>query len=212
MAPGARARSRARCPRAPTTRQLRAALRYCEGHLHRIDGEARKARRLNAEAQHEFAEAVAAFREAAELAPNWPDPFLGLARTFIYGLDDVDRGADALKQAQRAGYTPGERETAQLARRLSRARRHAWRAARGQLEGHAAGARLSDARRRGVPAGARPTTRRRRRITPERAARTSRLGAARASNTRSSARLAAELVARQLDSTATPTRGCSRGT
>ena len=47
--------------------------------------------------------------------PNWPDPFLGLTRTFIYGLEDVDRGADALKQAQRRGYTPGERETLQLA-------------------------------------------------------------------------------------------------
>jgi hypothetical protein len=35
-------------------------------------------------------------------------------RTFIYGLEDVDRGADALNQAQRYGYTPGERETVQL--------------------------------------------------------------------------------------------------
>jgi hypothetical protein len=58
---------------------------------------------------------VTAFREAAELRPNWPDPFLGLARTFIYGLEDVDRGADALTQAQRLGYTPGDRETTQLA-------------------------------------------------------------------------------------------------
>ena len=60
-------------------------------------------------------EAVAAFREAAELRPGWPDPFLGLARTFIYGLQDLDRGADALRQAERNGYTPGERETVQLA-------------------------------------------------------------------------------------------------
>jgi hypothetical protein len=36
-------------------------------------------------------------------------------RTFIYGLEDVDRGADALKQAQRLGYAAGERETVQLA-------------------------------------------------------------------------------------------------
>jgi tetratricopeptide (TPR) repeat protein len=99
---------------APNDRQLRAALRYCDGHLHRINGEARKARRQSAAAQREFTEAVAAFREAAELRPRWPDPFLGLARTFIYGLEDVDRGADALNQAQQYGYTPGERETAQL--------------------------------------------------------------------------------------------------
>jgi serine/threonine protein kinase len=95
--------------------QLKASLRYCDGHLHRIDGEARKARGKTVDAQHEFTDAVTAFREAAELRPNWPDPFLGLARTFIYGLEDVDRGADALTQAQRLGYTPGDRETTQLA-------------------------------------------------------------------------------------------------
>ena len=100
---------------APDNAALRASLRYCEGHLHRINGEARKARRQIAEAQHEFTDAVAAFREAAELRSNWPDPFLGLMRTFIYGLEDVDRGADALQQAQRLGYTPGDRETVQLA-------------------------------------------------------------------------------------------------
>ncbi len=95
--------------------RVRASLRYCEGHLHRINGEARKVRRLTSEAQHEFNDAVTAFREAAELRPNWPDPFLGLMRTFIYGLEDVDRGADALQQAQRLGYTAGDRETVQLA-------------------------------------------------------------------------------------------------
>jgi cytochrome c-type biogenesis protein CcmH/NrfG len=60
-------------------------------------------------------EAVTAFREAAELRPNWPDPFLGLMRTFIYGLDDLDRGEDALRQAERLGYSAGSREIAQLA-------------------------------------------------------------------------------------------------
>jgi serine/threonine protein kinase/tetratricopeptide (TPR) repeat protein len=97
------------------TKRLQASLRYCDGHLHRIDGEARKARGKTVEAQREFTDAVTAFREAAELRPNWPDPFLGLARTFIYGLEDVDRGADALAQAKRFGYTPGDRETTQLA-------------------------------------------------------------------------------------------------
>jgi predicted Ser/Thr protein kinase len=99
----------------PGNRQLRALLRYVEGHLHRINGEARKARLESADAQRELTDAVAAFREAAELRPSWPDPFLGLMRTFIYGLEDVDRGADALQQAQRNGHTPTERETAQLA-------------------------------------------------------------------------------------------------
>src|SRR4029450_6622646 len=61
------------------------------------------------------AEAVSAFREAAELRRDWPDPFLGLARVFIYGLADVDRASDGLKQAEKLGYTMGDRETAQLA-------------------------------------------------------------------------------------------------
>jgi tetratricopeptide (TPR) repeat protein len=100
---------------APRNTRLKAALRYSEGHLHRIDGEARKLRRQALGARQEFTEAVAAFREAAELRPNWPDPFLGLMRTFIYGLEDIDRGADALSEAQRLGYTAGDRETTQLA-------------------------------------------------------------------------------------------------
>ena len=95
--------------------ELRAALRYSDGHLHRIDGEARKARKLAADAQRQFADALVAFREAAELRPDWPDPYLGLMRTFIYGLDDVERGEDALGQAMSRGYKSGDRETVQLA-------------------------------------------------------------------------------------------------
>ena len=33
----------------------------------------------------------------------------------IYGLEDIDRGADALNQAQKLGYKLGSRETLQLA-------------------------------------------------------------------------------------------------
>ncbi len=99
---------------APGDRRLKANLRYCEGHLHRIDGEAAKGRHQRAAASQQFAEAVNAFRDAAELRRDWPDPFLGLARIFIYGLEDTDRAADALKQAQRRGYAVGDRETAQL--------------------------------------------------------------------------------------------------
>jgi serine/threonine protein kinase len=95
-------------------RGMRAALRYCEGHLHRINGEAKKGRGEVAAAQRDLTEAVVAFREAAELRPKWPDPFLGLSRTFIVGLDDVDRGADALNQAQKHGHQPNDRETALL--------------------------------------------------------------------------------------------------
>lgn len=102
-------------PAAPESERLIAALRYCEGHLRRINGEAAKSRNQDAEAQSELSEAVSLFREAAELRSDWPDPFLGLARVFIFGLDDVDRGADALEQAQRRGYALTERETSLLA-------------------------------------------------------------------------------------------------
>ena len=98
----------------PGNSSLKASLRYCEGHLHRIDGEAEKLRRRAAAANQHFTEAVSAFREAAELRREWPDPFLGLARTFIYGLEDIDRAADAIRQAQKYGYSTGDRETAQL--------------------------------------------------------------------------------------------------
>jgi hypothetical protein len=98
----------------PANRRLKAELRYCEGHLHRIAGEAENARRHAVAARQHFTDAVTAFREAAELRRDWPDPFLGLARVFVYGLEDIERAADALAQAQRLGYTPGDRETAQL--------------------------------------------------------------------------------------------------
>lgn len=100
---------------APGDEQLRGTLRYVQGHLHRIDGEARKRDRQTTQAEREFASAVTAFREAARLRRDWPDPFLGLARTYIYGIEDIDRGSDAMRQAQRLGHALGARETAQLA-------------------------------------------------------------------------------------------------
>lgn len=99
----------------PRDNSLRASLRYCEGHIYRIDGEAAKARKELSQAKQNFTDAVVAFREAASLRSNWPDPFLGLARTFIYGSEDVDRGAQALAKAQEYGHAPGDRETIQLA-------------------------------------------------------------------------------------------------
>jgi serine/threonine protein kinase len=102
-------------PIAYENEELRAALHYCEGHLHRINGEALKMRREDADAQRELTDAIASFRQAAELRSDWPDPFLGLARVFIFGLENIDRGANALEQAQQRGYTLSERETGLLA-------------------------------------------------------------------------------------------------
>ncbi len=100
---------------APNSDVIRGTLRYTQGQLLRIDGEAAKGRQQTAKAQHNFTDAVVAFREAAAARPDWPDPFLGLARTFIYGLEDIDRGADAIAQAQKLGHAMGAREMTQLA-------------------------------------------------------------------------------------------------
>jgi predicted Ser/Thr protein kinase len=97
-----------------SNREVKAGLLYCEGHLRRIDGEARDREKQADAAKLQLTAAVTAFREAAELRQNWPDPFLGLMRTFV-AMQDMERGADALAQAQRYAYTAGSRDWAQLA-------------------------------------------------------------------------------------------------
>ena len=97
----------------PGDRGATARLRYCEGQLLRIDGEARKRKKqASAPALHD---AVAKFEEAARLDSHWPDPYLGLARTYIYGLDDLDKGIAAFNEAERRGYRTGNRELVQMA-------------------------------------------------------------------------------------------------
>ncbi len=97
----------------PSDRSALARLRYCEGHLQRIDGETRKRRRQ--QAAQPLHTAAQKFEEAAQLDNRWPDPYLGLARTYIYGLDDLDRAIAALHEAEKRGYRPGNRELVQLA-------------------------------------------------------------------------------------------------
>jgi predicted Ser/Thr protein kinase/tetratricopeptide (TPR) repeat protein len=115
----------------PDSENIEASLRYAEGHLSRINGDARKAKGDEEEARREYADAITSFREAAQLRPSWPDPFIGLSRTFISGLGDVDRGADALNQARHLGYEPGEREMAQLAGGYVERGDSLWQSARG---------------------------------------------------------------------------------
>jgi hypothetical protein len=100
---------------APDDPAVRAMLRYCEGHLHRINGEAQKGRDDLDGARRDLTNAVVAFRQAAELRERWPDPYIGLLRTFVVGLEDVDNAADALEKAQQNGYKPVERDFVQLA-------------------------------------------------------------------------------------------------
>jgi serine/threonine protein kinase/tetratricopeptide (TPR) repeat protein len=98
----------------PGDRAVSASLRYCEGQLQRINGEARKRRKL-ASADGLLRDAVAKFQDAARMNTRWPDPYLGLARTYIYGLDDLDKAIDALNEAERRGYRAGNRELIQMA-------------------------------------------------------------------------------------------------
>jgi hypothetical protein len=46
--------------------------------------------------------------------PRSPDPDLGLARVYVYGLKDIDKAYAALQQAEQRGYKLGSREKAQL--------------------------------------------------------------------------------------------------
>lgn len=92
----------------PGDETVRGELRLCEGQIDRINGLShRNAALLN--------EAVQKFEEAQQLLPHSPDPQLGLAHVYVYGLKDIDRGNTAFQEAERRGYRLGNREKAQLA-------------------------------------------------------------------------------------------------
>src|ERR1039457_6202823 len=87
---------------------VRGKLRLTEGHLARINGTSHRS-------PQELSLAVEKFNEAQRLLPQSPDPELGLARLYVYGLKDIDKGYDALRQAQQRGYALGNREKLLLA-------------------------------------------------------------------------------------------------
>ena len=92
----------------PGDGSIRGRLRLAEGQLARIRGTT----------QHNTAllnEAVEKFEEAQQLLPKSPDPQLGLARVYVYGLRDIDKAYDALEQAGKWGYKLGNREKGLLA-------------------------------------------------------------------------------------------------
>jgi tetratricopeptide (TPR) repeat protein len=92
----------------PGDESVRGKLRLCEGHIDRINGGAHhNAAMLN--------EAVEKFEEAEPLLPGSPDPELGLANVYVYGLKEIDKAYAALQEAERHGYKLGQREKAQLA-------------------------------------------------------------------------------------------------
>jgi len=92
----------------PDDKMVHGKLRLAEGHLARINGTSHKsAAELNL--------AVEKFAEAQQYMPQSPDPALGLARVYVYGLKDIDRAAQAFDQAANHGYKLGNREKSQLA-------------------------------------------------------------------------------------------------
>jgi tetratricopeptide (TPR) repeat protein len=86
----------------------RGRLRLAEGHIARINGTAHNS-------GSDLNLAVEKFAEAQRLMPKSPDPQLGLARVYVYGLKDVDRAYQAFEEAAKLGYPLGNREKLQLA-------------------------------------------------------------------------------------------------
>jgi serine/threonine protein phosphatase PrpC/serine/threonine protein kinase len=100
---------------APRDRGIRARMLYAHAHLDRL---ASLAARGKGDRQQSLAlskDAVAEFQEASRLDPNWPDPYLGLARIYAYDLFDLDALQKTLDELTRRGYQLGRREKAMLA-------------------------------------------------------------------------------------------------
>jgi serine/threonine protein kinase len=92
----------------PHDKTVRGTLRIIDGHLNRIRGTARKDAKLLQQSRENF-------NEAAQLMSKSPDPWLGLARLYVYSLHDVESAETAMKRAEKNGHNIGKRETAQLA-------------------------------------------------------------------------------------------------
>lgn len=92
----------------PGDKEVRARLRVAEGHINRINAGGRNQGRTMREARERF-------EEAKRLAPRTPDPYLGLVHLYIYGMKDVEKAEQELKEAQRHGYRATKRVRAQLA-------------------------------------------------------------------------------------------------
>ncbi len=92
----------------PGDEAVRGELRLCEGQIDRING-------LSHHNTAILNEAIQKFEEAQQALPHSPDPELGLARVYVYGLKDIDKAYSALQEAEHRGYKLGSREKAQLA-------------------------------------------------------------------------------------------------
>ncbi|HEY0511634.1 MAG TPA: serine/threonine-protein kinase [Thermoanaerobaculia bacterium] len=96
-------------------RPTRAKLLYTQGHLDRIEAQSLRAKGQKNEARQKARDAVDGFQDAAKLAPDWPDPYLGLAHVYAYEQFDLKQLEAALGELERRGYPMGRREKATLA-------------------------------------------------------------------------------------------------
>lgn len=96
-------------------RELRARLLYTRAHLDRIEAQTLRGRGERRQADERSQAAIAGFEEAAERDPDWPDPYLGLARIYAYDRFDIGALQKALAELEGRGYTLGRREQAMLA-------------------------------------------------------------------------------------------------
>lgn len=114
----------------PGDSRVAARRRHCAGQLARIEAEARLERKPE-QATAAFNDARRAFEEATRQWRGWPDPWLGLARVYAIGYQDVDQAREALDEASRAGYRLGDRETALMADAHRLRAERAWKAVPG---------------------------------------------------------------------------------
>ena len=93
----------------------RARMLYARAHLDRIEAQALRDQGKSRDALTKTREAVSGFRDAARRDPDWPDPWLGLARVYAYLDFDLDELRGALEELAERGYRLGRRERAMLA-------------------------------------------------------------------------------------------------
>lgn len=114
----------------PEDNSVKGRLRLCEGHLERINAAGLK----GTVRQKKLNTALAKFQESADLLKRWPDPYLGLARLYVYDLNDVEKAEEALNKAVDYGHPIGKRERAQLADGYRRRADRTWRDSRALVE------------------------------------------------------------------------------
>lgn len=96
-------------------KETRARMVYAQAHLDRIESQTLRAKGQSDQAREKIDEAISGFQYAARRDPQWPDPFLGLARIYAYERFNLEELQKALGELGKRGYTLGRREKAMLA-------------------------------------------------------------------------------------------------